>query len=142
MVPALLRVRGAKRAPLLQLQPQKMTDEGGKPRPLEELEARLGAARAGRPGEKVDSVTQGNRVGVGAGFGVRVGVELVAGIAVGSGIGYGLDAWLGTRPWLMMLFFFLGAAASVVNIYRAAHGLDDSVGLAMAQRRKEDGHTG
>jgi ATP synthase protein I len=137
MVPALLPVRGAKRAPILQLQPQEMTEEGGKPRPLEDLEARLGAARAGRPRERVEPVPRG----VGAGLGARVGVELVAGIAVGSGLGYGLDAWLGTRPWLMVLFFFLGAAASVVNIYRAAHGLDDSVGLAQAQRRKEDGHT-
>ena len=75
-------------------------------------------------------------MGAGAGVGVRIGVELVAGIGVGSLIGYGLDAWLGTRPWLMVVFFFLGAAASVMNMYRAVQGLDDSVGLGQAQRRK------
>jgi ATP synthase protein I len=76
-------------------------------------------------------------MGAGAGIGVRIGVELVAGIGVGSLIGYGLDAWLGTRPWLMVVFFFLGAAASVMNMYRAVQGLDDSVGLGQAKRRKD-----
>jgi len=75
-------------------------------------------------------------MGAGAGIGVRIGVELVAGIGVGSLIGYGLDAWLGTRPWLMVVFFFLGAAASVMNMYRAVQGLDDSVGLGQAKRRR------
>jgi ATP synthase protein I len=75
-------------------------------------------------------------MGAGAGIGVRIGVELVAGIGVGSLIGYGLDAWLGTRPWLMVVFFFLGAAASVMNMYRAVQGLDDSVGFGQAKRRK------
>ncbi len=65
-----------------------------------------------------------------------MGVELVAGIAAGSLIGFGLDAWLGTKPLLMVVFFFLGAAASVVNMYRAAKGLDDSVGLGQATRRQ------
>jgi len=76
-------------------------------------------------------------MGAGMGLGARIGVELVAGLAAGSLIGYGLDAWLGTRPWLMVVFFFLGAAASVVNMYRAVQGLDDSVGLGQAKRRKD-----
>lgn len=71
------------------------------------------------------------------GLGFRVAVELVAGIAVGGLLGYALDAWLGTKPWLMVVFLFLGAAAGVMNAYRAAKGLDDSVGFGEAQRRKE-----
>ena len=113
-----------------------MTDDSGSPRPLEEFDARLRAARGEVKSDKGAEPRNGASIGAGMGMGVRVGVELIAGIAVGGGIGYGLDRWLGTKPWLLLVFFFLGAAASVLNIYRAVHGLDDSVGLGQAQRRK------
>jgi len=48
-----------------------------------------------------------------------IGTELVAAVAVGVGLGYVLDLWLGTKPWLMMVFFFLGSAAGMLNVYRA-----------------------
>ena len=75
------------------------------------------------------------------GFGFRIAVELVAGIVVGALIGYFLDTVCGTKPLLMVVFFFLGAAAGVMNVYRAAKGLDQSVGLGQAQRRKEQDRT-
>jgi len=103
---------------------------------LKELDAKLRAARGEVKSEAGQEPRSGAGIGPGMGMGVRVGVELISGIAVGGGIGYGLDRWLGTKPWLMLVFFFLGAAASVLNIYRAVHGLDDSVGLGQAQRRK------
>jgi ATP synthase protein I len=112
-----------------------MSDDAKEPRPLDDLATRLDAARsAHRGGGKPREARDG--AGAGAGLGVRMGVELVAGIAAGSLIGFGLDAWLGTKPLLMVVFFFLGAAASVVNMYRAAKGLDDSVGLGQATRRQ------
>ena len=40
--------------------------------------------------------------------------------------------------WLMVAFFFLGAAAGILNAYRAASGMDDSVGLGAAQRRRDE----
>jgi ATP synthase protein I len=113
-----------------------MTDETGNPRPLDELDARLRKARGERPVEGGPEPRNGAGIGTGMGMGVRVGVELISGIAVGGGIGYGLDRWLGTKPWLLLVFFFLGAAASVLNIYRAVQGLDESVGLGQAQKRK------
>ena len=60
-----------------------------------------------------------------AGLGVafRIGVELVAALVVGVGIGLLLDNWLGTGPWFLVAFFFLGAAAGVLNVYRAASGI-------------------
>lgn len=57
------------------------------------------------------------------GLAFRIGVELVAALAVGVGIGYGLDLWLGTKPWLMVVFFFLGAGAGILNVYRAVNAL-------------------
>ncbi len=103
---------------------------------MDELDARLRKARGERPVEGGPEPRNGAGIGTGMGMGVRVGVELISGIAVGGGIGYGLDRWLGTKPWLLLVFFFLGAAASVLNIYRAVQGLDESVGLGQAQKRK------
>ena len=37
---------------------------------------------------------------------------------VAVAIGWFLDGWLGTRPWLLMLFFVLGGAAGVANVWR------------------------
>ena len=54
-----------------------------------------------------------------SGFAFRIGVELVAGLLVGAGIGWLLDRWLGTSPFLLLLFFFLGAAAGILNVFRA-----------------------
>jgi ATP synthase protein I len=119
-----------------------MTDEAGKTRPLDDLDARLRAARAGDKRGSSDGDGPdggGGAKGAGPGLAARMVVELVAGVAVGSAIGYGLDRWLGTRPWLMVVFLFLGAAASVVNMYRAAQGLDDGVGLERARRRRDGG---
>ncbi|KAA9010588.1 AtpZ/AtpI family protein [Histidinibacterium aquaticum] len=50
----------------------------------------------------------------------RMVIELVAGLGIGFGIGYGLDALLGTRPLLMVLFIFLGFAAGVKTMMRSA----------------------
>lgn len=65
---------------------------------------------------------------------MRIGIELVAGVAVGAGIGYLLDSWLGTAPWLLILFFFLGAAGGMMNVYRAATGEGLKVGYQRSQK--------
>ncbi|MGK7345183.1 MAG: AtpZ/AtpI family protein [Candidatus Nitrospinota bacterium M3_3B_026] len=49
-----------------------------------------------------------------------VGVQLVVSILIGAGLGLALDRWLGTKPWLMLLFIVLGVAAGFLNIYREA----------------------
>jgi ATP synthase protein I len=113
-----------------------MTDHSSKPGPLDELGARLRAARGQRQ-EEAGKASSGGSGSAGMGLGFRIATELVAGIAVGTLMGYALDRWLGTRPWLMVVFLFLGAAAGTMNVYRAAKGLDDSVGLGEAKRRKE-----
>ena len=60
------------------------------------------------------SASQGSALGMG----MRVGVELVSALAVAVAIGWFLDEWLGTRPFLLMLFFVLGGAAGVANVWR------------------------
>ena len=59
------------------------------------------------------------------GAGVQVGIELVAGVIGGALIGYGLDRWLDTWPILFLVFFFLGAAAGMLNAYRYIRRLSD-----------------
>ena len=51
----------------------------------------------------------------------KLGTELVAAVAVGTIFGFILDSWFGTKPWLMLIFFFLGAAAGILNVIRAAN---------------------
>jgi ATP synthase protein I len=57
------------------------------------------------------------------GLALRIAVELVAALCVGVAIGWGLDHVLGTRPWGMIAFFFIGAAAGMLNVFRVAKDL-------------------
>lgn len=75
----------------------------------------------------------------GVGYGLRIGTELVAALLVGLAIGYGLDHWLGTTPWLMILFLFLGMAAGVSNVYRLASGMDMGIGWRRPGDRSGNG---
>ncbi len=51
----------------------------------------------------------------------KLGTELVAAVAVGTIIGFILDGWFDTKPWLIIIFFFLGAAAGMLNVVKAAN---------------------
>ena len=50
----------------------------------------------------------------------KLGTELVAAVGVGTIIGFILDSWFGTKPWLIIVFFFLGSAAGMLNVMREA----------------------
>ncbi len=98
------------------------------PSSLKDLEARLSDARQ-RAGLQQD---EGKDAGIGGGppptsamgLALRVGVELAAGLAVGGGIGWFLDRWLGTSPLLLLVFFVLGAAAGMLNVYRLVRAMN------------------
>jgi ATP synthase protein I len=68
----------------------------------------------------------GDRSALGLAF--RISLELVVAVVVGAGIGWAFDRWLGTRPWGMILFFFLGVAAGLANVYRAITGMGMAIG--------------
>lgn len=46
-----------------------------------------------------------------------VGLSMALAIAIGAGIGYYLDKWLGTSPWLLVVFLVLGIAAAFRNLH-------------------------
>ena len=52
------------------------------------------------------------------GSGFRAGVEIVSALIVGVVLGLLADRWLGTWPWLFLLFFVLGSVAGVLNVFR------------------------
>lgn len=109
-------------------------DEQQKHSSFDELDLRIRAARE-REAEVAGQENERRNPSSGIGLGMRLSVEFVAGVAVGVGLGYFLDRLIGTAPWLMVLFLLLGGAAGVANAYRAARGMDATVGLGAAQRR-------
>jgi ATP synthase protein I len=64
----------------------------------------------------------------GLGLGLRIGIELVVAIGVATGLGWAIDRWLGTRPWGIIVLFFLGVAAGMLNVYRAVSRITTPVG--------------
>lgn len=51
------------------------------------------------------------------GFLSGVGISLVASTLIGLFMGYYLDRWLGTAPWLTLLFLGFGIVAGFRNIF-------------------------
>jgi len=94
-----------------------------KPGDLAALDARIKAARGERDGPEKDGAS-GRPSMSGAGFALRAGIEMVACLGVGAGLGYFLDDWLGTKPWLLALFFLLGGASGVMTVMRLAGRLE------------------
>ena len=90
-----------------------MTQNDGR-RGFEDFDARM---RKLRTGTRRDEPPRAERPSMG-GTGIQVGVELIAGVVGGGLIGYGLDHWFGTWPLMFIVFFFLGAAAGMLNAYR------------------------
>ena len=54
------------------------------------------------------------------GIALKLSTELVAAVAVGTSIGFILDDWFGTKPWLILIFFFVGVAAGIMNVVKSA----------------------
>jgi len=98
---------------------------------LRSLETRLEAARRRHGGGQRKPRRPVDSSGVAAGF--RVAIDLISGLALGVGIGLVLDWWLGTSPWMLILFFFVGSGAALMNVIRTAKSLE-----ADRKRRQEE----
>ena len=53
----------------------------------------------------------------------KMSTELVAAVVVGTIIGFILDNWFGTKPWLILIFFFVGVVAGILNVVRSAKNM-------------------
>ena len=85
------------------------------PSSLDDLGARLEKAQARNDPRRQSKGSQG---GYGAAF--QVAIEMVGSLVVSVGLGWVLDDWLDTGPLFLVIFFFLGAAAGGLNVYRRA----------------------
>jgi ATP synthase protein I len=95
-------------------------------------------------GDRLDAVQKANAARDKAppptslGVAFRFSTEMVAALIVGGGLGWTIDwatsRWLPfhTKPWGMIVFFILGAAAGILNVIRAAKELN-------AEMAKKDG---
>ena len=104
---------------------------------LAKLDEELRAAQAKRRKTKARPEEQGQ----GLAFALRIGVEIVAALIVGVGIGILLDWWLGTKPWFLIAFFVLGAAAGFMNVFRVVGGLGGQVGYRKAEQPEDETST-
>ena len=50
----------------------------------------------------------------------KISTEMVAAVFVGLTIGFILDNWFDTKPWLIIIFFFVGVIAGILNVFRSA----------------------
>ena len=87
---------------------------------LARLRGSLDKARATQEAERPAPAANSNqpRGDSGMSLGMRAGSEFISAILVGAGIGWGLDRLLGTNPIFLIVFFFIGVAAGVVNVIR------------------------
>ena len=65
-------------------------------------------------------ITDNNENASFMGTAFKLGTELVSAVLVGTIIGFILDTWFDTKPWLIILFFFFGSAAGILNVIKAA----------------------
>ena len=84
----------------------------------ENLKTRLKIAKS-KIKKQVESESEKKVSFMGSAF--KLGTELVAAVAVGTIIGFILDSWFDTKPWLIIIFFFLGTAAGMLNVMRTAN---------------------
>ena len=57
------------------------------------------------------------------GVAFKLSTEMVAAVVVGTIIGFILDNWFGTKPCLILIFFFVGVVAGILNVIRSAKNM-------------------
>ena len=91
--------------------------------PEEDFKTRLKIAKDKLKNYSKISDSNQNSSFMGSAF--KLGAELVSAVLVGTIIGFILDTWFGTKPWLIIVFFFLGSAAGILNVIKAAKKMQE-----------------
>ena len=53
----------------------------------------------------------------------KMSTELVSAVVVGTIIGFIFDKTFGTKPWFILIFFFVGVVAGITNVIRSAKNM-------------------
>jgi len=101
--------------------------EGRPTDPLARLGDEIDKARA-KHVQRQPVATDRSNLQQGLSLGFRIGIELVVAVVVATGLGWAVDHWLGIRPWGMIVLFFLGVAAGMLNVYRAVNRISGAAG--------------
>ena len=94
--------------------------EGNSPSPESDFDARLRRLKEQVREERGDDGQRDGAPLSSGGWAMKLSVELAAGLLVGGGIGWFLDYLMGTKPWMLILFFFLGGAAGMWTVYKSS----------------------
>jgi len=99
---------------------------------LGELGGRISKARHAAGLDKT-AEEQDADAAAGSALGVawRISIEIVVALVVCTAIGWALDYWFGTKPWLMLIFLFLGGAIGIKNAVRTALRIDAQATAAL-----------
>ena len=62
-----------------------------------------------------------NTSSIGAAF--KLSTEIVAAVANGTIIGFIFDETFGTKPWFILIFFFVGVVAGITNVISPAKNM-------------------
>ena len=71
--------------------------------------------------KKNKDLKQSSSSNIGVAF--KLSTEMVAAVVVGVIIGFILDNWFGTKPWLILIFFFVGVIAGILNVVKSAKNM-------------------
>ena len=69
------------------------------------------------------SIKENNENSPSIGTAFKLSTELVSAVAVGTIIGFILDKTFGTKPWLILIFFFVGVVAGITNVIKSAKNM-------------------
>ena len=83
----------------------------------DELKTRLKIAKS-RYKNKNEAQKDNEKSSFGKAF--QLSTELVSAVLVATIIGFILDNWFDTKPWLIIIFFFIGVTAGIINVIRSA----------------------
>ncbi len=98
---------------------------------LKQLEQKIAAAKGkDKPDTSTGDISQANTAW-------QMVTELVAGIVIGLGIGLGLDAFLGTKPIMLVLFILLGFVAGVRVMMRTAADVQRKQAEKSAEEKRD-----
>jgi len=85
--------------------------------PEDQFKTRLKIAK-NKAKSKNSLKNEGSSSNMGSAF--KMSTELVSAVVVGTIIGFILDNWFGTKPWLILIFFFVGVIAGIMNVIKSA----------------------
>ena len=90
---------------------------------LNDFKTRLKIAKKKLENSSKDTDSSRNSSSMGSAF--KLSTDLVAHVAVGTIIGFILDSWFDTKPWLIIIFFFLGSISGILNVIKTAKKMQE-----------------